>query len=144
MVTLEANDLFAQLNPEQLTSLRGIARERSFAIGQEIFKEGDAGDGVYLVKEGAVEISGLVGQNENVRRAFSQVGPGEIFGEMAVLEDKPRSACARAVEPTTVYFIPRSEMLKQIERSPALSLLLLREISNRSSESAGERSICLS
>src|SRR5437773_10042910 len=119
MVTLEANGLFAQLDSQELSALRAIAAERSFVTGQEIFKEGEAGDGVYLVKMGSVEISGLLGQN--VRRVFSQVAPGEIFGEMAVLEDKPRSACARATEPTVVYFIPRSEMLKQVERSPALS-----------------------
>jgi signal transduction histidine kinase len=129
MVALESTELFGQLNKGEAAALLGIARERTFAAGQEIFKEGDAGDGVYLVKNGSVEISGLLGQN--VRRVFSQVAPGEIFGEMAVLEDKPRSACARATEPTTVYFIPRSEMLKQVERSPALSLVLLREISNR-------------
>src|SRR5437762_136674 len=93
MVTLEASELFGELNSEELSGLRRIALERTFAPGQEIFKEGDAGDGVYLLREGAVEISGLVG--ENVRRVFSQVGPGEIFGEMAVIEDKPRSACAR-------------------------------------------------
>src|SRR5439155_17448081 len=109
MVTLEASQLSGSLNSDELDLLRGIASERTFASGEEIFKEGDAGDGVYLLKNGAVEISGLVG--ENVRRVFSQVGPGEIFGEMAVLEDKPRSACARAVKPTTVFFVPRAEML---------------------------------
>src|SRR5437773_1789979 len=105
MVTLEASQLFAPLKPEELRALHGIAQERTFVAGQEIFKEGDAGDGVYVVKIGLVEISGLVG--ENVRHVFSKIGPGDIFGEMAVLEDKPRSACARASEPTTVYFMPR-------------------------------------
>src|SRR5437868_15515252 len=102
MVTLESNKACGQFDIGELNGLRSIACERSFATGEEIFKEGDAGDGVYLVKNGAVEISGLVGQN--ARRVFSQVGPGEIFGEMSVLEDKPRSASARSTEPTTVYF----------------------------------------
>ena len=97
--------------------------------GQEIFKEGDNGDGVYVVRDGLVEISGLVDQK--VRLVFSQVGPGDIFGEMAVIEDKPRSACAVAKADTTVYFIPRAEMLALVERSPALALALLREISHR-------------
>src|SRR5437016_1730476 len=99
MVTLQAGKLFGQLSPADLAALSQIAREQTFAPGAEIFKEGDAGDGVYIVKEGSVEISGLVGQN--VRRAFSKVGPGDIFGEMAVLEDKARSACAVAKAPTT-------------------------------------------
>ena len=76
-----------------------------------------------------MEISGLVDQN--VRLVFSQVGPGDIFGEMAVIEDKPRSACAVAKADATVYFIPRADMLALVERSPALALALLREISRR-------------
>src|SRR5207249_3124510 len=60
-----------------------------------------------------------------------EVGPGDIFGEMAVLDNKPRSAHAVARKPTTVYFIPRAQMLSLIERSPALAMGLLGEISNR-------------
>ena len=129
MVTLEASKLFSQLSPPELRALRRVARERTFAAGQEIFKEGDSGDGVYVVREGLVEISGLVDQKG--RLVFSQVGPGDIFGEMAVIENKPRSACAVARRDTTVYFMPRAEMLALVERSPALALALLREISHR-------------
>jgi signal transduction histidine kinase len=129
MVTLEACKLFCELTPVELGALRRITREQSFSTGQEIFKEGDKGDGVYVVKEGTVEISGLVGQD--VRLVFSQVAPGEVFGEMAVIENKPRSAWAVARQPTTVYFIPRAEMLGLVERSPVLALALLRGISHR-------------
>ena len=79
MVTLEANRLFSQLSPSELIALRAVVREQTYAAGQEIFKEGDKGDGVYVVKEGLVEISGLVDQK--VRLVFSQVGPGDIFGD---------------------------------------------------------------
>jgi signal transduction histidine kinase len=129
VVTLEASKLFCQLSPPELSALRRVAREQGFSAGQEIFKEGDSGDGVYVVREGLVEISGLVDQK--VRLVFSQVGPGEIFGEMAVVENKPRSAGAVAKADTAVYFIPRAEMLTLVERSPALALALLQEISRR-------------
>ena len=129
MVTLEANKLFCQLSPPELSALRRIAREQRFSAGQEIFKEGDDGDGVYVVRDGLVEITGLVDQK--VRLVFSQVGPGDIFGEMAVIENKPRSACAVAKAAATVYFIPRAEMLALVERAPTLALALLREISHR-------------
>jgi signal transduction histidine kinase len=129
MVTLEASKLFDQLNRVELKALRQIAREQQFPAGREIFKEGDKGDGVYVVKDGCVEISGVVGQEG--RLVFSHVGPGDWFGEMAVIENKPRSACAVAKEDTVVYFIPRPEMFTLIERSPGLALGLLREISRR-------------
>lgn len=112
------------------SSLLGrIARERTFSNGQEIFKEGDQGDGIYLVKDGLVEISTNVAQGE--RRVFAQIGPGELFGEMAVIELKPRSASATAAANSVVYFIPRDELLAVIERSPAVALEFLREISQR-------------
>src|SRR5439155_3528518 len=90
---------------------------------------GDEGDGVFVVKNGVVEISILVA--ENARHVFSQVAPGDIFGEMAVLENKPRSAHAVAKTAAEVYFIPRAEMLALVEKSPALAMGLLREISKR-------------
>jgi signal transduction histidine kinase len=129
VVNLEHSKLFAQVESAELDSLRKISQEQSYAAGSEIFKEGDAGDGLYVVREGLVEISILVGQN--VRYVFSQIEPGDMFGEMAVLEDKPRSASAVARKATQVYFISREQMLQWVDTSPALALGLLREISSR-------------
>ena len=129
MVTLEGSRLFRQLSSADMDALRSAAREQTFAAGQEIFKEGDAGDGLYVVKSGLVEISG--GVDHNARQVFSQVAPGDMFGEMAVIEDKPRSASAFAKEETTVFFVPRKDLLALVERSPSLALALLREVSHR-------------
>jgi signal transduction histidine kinase len=129
VVTLEASKLFCALSAGDLGAVRHIAREQMFAAGQEVFREGDRGDGLYVVREGLVEITGVVEQKG--RLVFYRVGPGDVFGEMAVIEDKPRSACAVAKVETRVYFIPRAEMLGLVERSPALALALLREISHR-------------
>jgi signal transduction histidine kinase len=129
MVTLEACPLFSGLKPHEMKALREAAREMKFSANEEIFKEGDTGDGVYVVKEGLVQISGLVGPE--VRHVFSRIEPGEVFGEMAVLENKPRSASAAAAEATTVYFVARDEMLKLVDGSAPLAMGLLREISNR-------------
>jgi signal transduction histidine kinase len=126
VIALESSQLFSHLDAEEL---RQVAQERKYSAGQEIFKEGDEGDGVFVVREGLVEISGFVG--DKVRHVFSKAGPGEIFGEMAVVEHKPRSACATAARETTVYFIPKAEMLALVEGSPALALGLLREVSGR-------------
>src|SRR5215471_21328215 len=118
MVTLKASKLFAQLNSKEFASLRAVATEKPFEAGAEIFKAADPGDGVYVVKTGLVEISLPVG--EAARHVFSKVGPGDFFGEMAVLEGKPRSASAVALENTTVFFIPREAILGLVENSPAL------------------------
>ena len=129
MASLETSKPFRNLSPAEQQALRKIALERSFSAGEQIFKEGDTGDGIYVVKEGSVEISMAI--NQNVRRTFAKLGPGEMFGEMAVLELKPRSANAIAATPTQVFFIPREELLLMLGDSPALSLQFLREISQR-------------
>ena len=127
MITLDVIPLFRHLKPAELQALRIIARERRFNTGQEIFLEGEPGDGVYFVKDGIVEIS----SGKGGRHVFSRLGPGEIFGEMAVIEDRPRSATASAVQDSEVYFLPRDEMLAFIERSPRLAFALLQQISLR-------------
>src|SRR5580692_5523849 len=127
MMTLETLPLFRLLNNNELKALRFITQERQFAAGHEIFKEGAAGDGVYFVKSGLVEITAGKGE----RRVFSRLGPGEIFGEMAVIEHRPRSASASAAGPTEVFFLPRGEMLTFIQRSPTMAFALLQQISHR-------------
>jgi signal transduction histidine kinase len=127
-MTLESIPLFRHLNRNELQALHFIAQVRQFAVGQVIFDQGAAGDGVYFVKSGLVEISAGQGGERHV---FSRLGPGEIFGEMAVIEHRPRSATAAAAEPTEVFFLPRGEILTFIERSPSLAFALLQQISHR-------------
>lgn len=127
MTALESIPLFQSLTTGELLALRRIVSERHFARGQVIFPEGAPGDGVYFVKAGLVEISAGTGG----QRIFSQLGLGEIFGEMAVIDNQPRSATATATKETEVYFVPRGEMLEFIGHSPRLSIALLQLISHR-------------
>lgn len=129
MIQLESSDLFRDLPPGDVQELRQHVHEQSYAKGQDVFRAGEPGDGVYVVKSGRIEISGHV--NPETRLVFSVVGPGQIFGEMAVIEQQPRSATANVPESATVYFIPRSELLKLMVRSPGLSLKLLQLVSHR-------------
>jgi signal transduction histidine kinase len=129
VVTLENNKLFSLLSPEELKKLKLIASEQTFQAGQEIFKEGDPGDGIYLVREGLVEISFLGGEASSC--VLTEARPGDLLGEMAVIDDKPRSASAVARKDTVVYFMPRAQILEFIAQSPGLALALLRDISHR-------------
>jgi len=129
VVTLESIPLLRSLGRNELQTLRLIVQEQPFAAGSDIFREDDSGNGVYFVKDGLVEISSLVGMGD--RRVFSRLGPGEIFGEMAMIEHRPRSATATAVKDTDVYFLPRGEILSFLQRSPGLAFDLLQLISHR-------------
>ena len=129
MVALESVNLFRSLAPDELQNLRAIAQERRFAAGTEVFREGDPTDGLYVLKEGLVETSARTGAD--ARRAFSQLGPGEFFGEMAVVERQPHPATATALMDTTAWFIPRDEMLALLRRSPAFAFNVLQDVSRR-------------
>lgn len=129
MVELESAELFRLLQPADLARVRAVAQERTFATGQEIFREGDPGDGLYVVKAGLVEISGQLNQDQ--RQVLSQVRPGQVFGEMAIIEQLPRSACATAVQPTTVAFLGQREMNSLLEQTPVLAKGLLQLVSHR-------------
>lgn len=129
MNVLAAIPLFRELSSGELSTLQRVVQEQRFSEGAKIFQEGMPGDGVYFVKSGQVEISGFV--STGAHRVFSRLGKGEFFGEMSVIEHRPRSATATATQVTEVYFIPRDEMLTLIQRSPTLALGLLKEISHR-------------
>ena len=129
MVALKQIKLFSALSPDDLAFLEQAALTREFPAQAAIFQEGDHGDGLYLVADGAVRISALI--NDQERRVLSRVMPGDYFGEMAVVDSAPRSATASTEVPTTIYFIPREKILELLERSPRLALTLVREFSQR-------------
>ena len=129
MVSLDSSKLFNGLPTAVLDRLRAAARERHFLDGEIIFREGDPGDGMYLVQRGAVQISALVGSDQ--RQVLTKLPPGEIFGEIAVLDDQPRSASASAVGETAVIFVPRETLRETIKEAPSVALRFMQEISGR-------------
>lgn len=129
MVALETSKLFAQLPAAELKKLSAVAREMSFGPGEVIFKEGDPGDGLYVVRSGKVQISAVISSGE--RHVFCTVLPGDIFGEMAVLDNLPRSAHASAEGETSVIFVPREQFVELLKGSPAMSLTMVQEFSRR-------------
>jgi len=129
MLPLESCKLFNSLAPHHLATVKGVARPITYPGGAEIFKEGDAGDALYAIASGTVQISGVVANRE--RQIFSRLPPGEVFGEMAIIDNQPRSASAAAEVETVVYRLPREDMLRLFDQSPQFCLSMMREISHR-------------
>jgi CRP-like cAMP-binding protein len=121
--------LFSTLTPAELQTIRDSCTVREYPAGAQIFKEGDPGDGIYIINEGKVQISALVSEED--RRVLGRLGEGDFFGEMAVLDDEPRSGTATTETTTLLTFIPRESMVAMLESSPRLAVRLVREFSLR-------------
>lgn len=109
--------------------MKAVAQERRFGSGDVIFEEGAPGDGLYILREGEVEISSEVGAEQH--RVVTMLGPGESFGEMALIDGEPRSAGAIAASDCILSFLPREALDTQIEANPKLAAALMRQISGR-------------
>jgi signal transduction histidine kinase len=109
--------------------VRQVTQVRSYLTGDVVFKEGDDGDGIYLVRAGQIQISTGVGQSDH--RTFTQIHEGEMFGEMSVMDNNKRSATASAVLPSELYFIARGDVMRLLEQVSQLSVNLVRDISLR-------------
>jgi hypothetical protein len=96
-------DLFAGLAADDLLQIASVAEERSFEAGEYLFYEGEEGDYMYLVLEGQIRI-------EMGAREVGVSGPGKSTGEFSILDRRPRSASAVAVEPTRTLAIHSADM----------------------------------
>ncbi len=97
--------LFAGLTPAALELVAGVATDETYPTGTCIFEHGDIGDKLYIILSGRVRISRNVpGMGEE---ALAVLNPGAIFGEMALLDDTPRSADARVHEKCSLMVISR-------------------------------------
>lgn len=110
-----------------MTGLKNLLREREplrYPAGQTIFREGDAGAFMYIVAAGTVAI--LV-EGKPVER----VGPGGTFGEMALVDQSPRSAAAQAETDCELMSLARSDFMALVKTSPAFGMALLKAMAER-------------
>lgn len=125
--------LFSALQPSYLRRIANLGVEEDYESDALIFKEGDQGDRMYLILSGAVRISReLPGVGEE---ALAVLRAGTHFGEMALIDDFPRSADARAHEPANLFVIHKKDMedLLFVDRDLAYDLLwsFVRTLSGR-------------
>ena len=123
--------LFADLD----TSLRDVVAERAGTLrlpaGEWLFREGDPGDAMYVVRAGRLEV---VAANDSVLR---ELGRGDAVGELAIVTGTPRSASVRAARDTDLIVIERSEFERLLHEGPELSLALNRVLGRQLRESRG-------
>jgi signal transduction histidine kinase len=108
--------LFSSLPSDDLESLCQIVRELHLPAGEVLFEEGSSGDMAYIIQTGEVEIV-KISQNREILLATR--GPGEVFGEIALIFDSPRTASVRARTDTDLVGIGREDLRKLLQISPS-------------------------
>ncbi len=116
--------LFERLNGKQLDRIAKFARERHLAPGDVVFREGEEGVGFYLITKGKVEAS-------RGGTKLAELGPGDFFGEMALIDGHRRSATVKAVDKTDCLTLMRSDFLAELRNNSDLALEMLEVMSQR-------------
>jgi CRP/FNR family cyclic AMP-dependent transcriptional regulator len=126
---LKSVELFDGLDPEELRAVAGICRERSFQSGQVITAQGEVDDDLYVVSEGFVEVVVSRPLGEPAPRTVVNLGRGQIFGEMALVDQGPRSATVRALTDNTVLqSIPSEAFLQLCDTNHHLGYVVMRNM----------------
>jgi nucleotide-binding universal stress UspA family protein len=115
--------LFAVLSQEDREHLGETARIRTYQAGDLIVREGDMATGCFIIASGQVEV--VTGEDSQHPTVLTTLGAGEFFGEMAVIDDQPRSASVWALEATECVAIGQAEFLETLQRRPQIAVRML-------------------
>ena len=126
---LQKAPFFAPLNAPEREALAQRLVKRTFAKGMIIFHKGSPGRSLYIIESGKVRIFLLSSAGQEV--SVNVYGPGEVFGELSVLDGLPRSAGAMVLETTVAYTLYRDDLLQCIQAYPSLANSIIRSLSSR-------------
>lgn len=121
--------LFEDLNDRELEELASVAVPRSFQRGEVIFQEGSQGDVLYVIREGRVLIKREHSGGRTI--ALTEMGPGDLFGELAVFDKEVRSATVECIEPTKAVALTSGDVGRVLTRNPEIALKVIVSLSRR-------------
>ncbi len=128
IIALRDIPLFAAVHGEALRRLADAVHQRTLRREEWVFTEGEAGEELFFVHSGGVEIVQSVGAGENV---LEVVGPGGHFGEVALIDELPRSESARALEDSLLLSIGRGRMREAVLDHPDIAFAMMTALSRR-------------
>jgi CRP/FNR family cyclic AMP-dependent transcriptional regulator len=123
-------DLFRGLDKKDLHVLAGSSQERKYSAGSTLIKQGDTGVGLYVLTSGKVRVT-RVNNPDRPEEELDIAGAGSVLGEMALLDDLPRSATVTAIEDVTALLLPVWEFRTTLQSHPDIALRLLSVLSRR-------------
>jgi CRP/FNR family transcriptional regulator, cyclic AMP receptor protein len=137
---LEGVELFRALDENDRRALAGVMQASEVRAETPLFEQGEAGSSLFVVRSGRVEL--FVTDRAGQKIVLSHVGPGDVFGELSLLDGRPRSAGARVVDDGELLELDREHLVALVRRIPDLALDLLAQVSRgtrRADELLSER-----
>ena len=122
-------DLFAGASPEDIDAVANLAIEQRFRDGESIFSRGAPGEGMLIVLQGTIRLS--IVSVEGRELILREAGPGDVIGEIAVLDSGRRTADATAVGPVVAGFIAQASFVRLLATRPALQMPILQVLCAR-------------
>jgi CRP/FNR family cyclic AMP-dependent transcriptional regulator len=121
--------LFSELSPDELSVIAGRLKQRSFRADEVIFKQGEPGDAMYIIRLGRVRIYSRDESGKELTLNVYQ--EGEFFGEFSLIDGEPRSASAEAVEPTEALVLRNRDLIAILSDHPEIAVSLMRGLVSR-------------
>ena len=116
--------IFENLTPKELKDLARLIHERFYKANEPVFKKLAPSEGMYVILKGIVEI-----KDPDSNTTFATLGSGDFFGELALLDEEPRSAMAVATEASELVGFFRTDLLTLMKRGPELGNKILLNLS---------------
>lgn len=126
---------FSELSPDAIVTLSGKARRHTFKKNTVIMPEGEPGECLYIIESGSVKV--FVGDEDGRELVLYQEGPGSCIGDIALLDNAPRSASVITLEKTVAWSLSKQDFLKCIEENPRMSLTIIRSLTRRLRDATG-------
>lgn len=126
---LHDTPLFSALDDEAAIALKQSMVPQSIKKGQDLFKEGDPGDRLYVVTEGKIKLSHASGDGRE--SLLMVLGPGDMFGELSLFDPGPRTATATAVTDARLLSLSNDKVIGWVTQHPKVSLQLLGRLAQR-------------
>ena len=116
-------DMFSELTPLERTRIAKYFRQEEYEPGAKIVKEGDPGDGMFVIKKGAVKITKQLTKKEE--KTLTNFVDGSCFGEMSLLDGSPRSASVYAISKVVMYELYRVSLMEMLDKESRIGVKIL-------------------
>ena len=130
-ISLKNIPLINRLSDETLAEVYNSLKSRHLAASEVLFNQGDDGDELIIVQEGEISIFSPMDGDEGTEKPIRVFGPGEVLGEMALIDQKPRSLSARAEVESTILTLGLKEFKNLLAKNPEMAFSVMSSLNDR-------------